>query len=195
MKNIIFDLGGVILNLDYNETVKAFQKIIPHLDESTFYGKEKQLEFFSLYEVGKIDTQEFFKRFKAHYQSEVSLEDFKDAWNAMLFDIPESRFKLLKDLKASGKRIFLLSNINEIHEEAVGDLTAYFEKVYYSHRIGLRKPNPEIFQFVLNQNNLPLQDTLFIDDSEQHVRGASSIGLKAIHLKKPLTIEDLQELK
>lgn len=193
MNNIIFDLGGVILNLDYQETVRAFKKIIPNLDDSTFYGKENQLEFFSLYETGKITTQDFLARFNSQYNSQLSLEEFKKAWNAMLFDIPKSRLNLLSSLKP--KRLFLLSNINEIHEDAVGDLTPYFEKVYYSHRIGLRKPNPEIFKLVLKENNLDLHDTLFIDDSEQHIRGAQSIGLQSIHLKKPLTIEDLQELK
>lgn len=193
MKNIIFDLGGVILNLDYQETVRAFKKKIPDLDDSTFYGKEHQLDFFSLYEIGKITTNDFLNRFNSHYQSQFSLEEFKKAWNAMLFDIPESRLNLIKSLKS--KRLFLLSNINEIHEEAVGDLTPYFERVYFSHRIGLRKPNPEIFKLVLKENNLDIHDTLFIDDSEQHIRGAQSIGLKSIHLKKPLTIEDLQELK
>jgi glucose-1-phosphatase len=194
MSNLIFDLGGVILNLDYQLTVDAFKKMIPDLDESTFYGKEKQLEFFSLYETGRIKTDEFIERFNHHYHSEICKSDFTEAWNAMLLDLPISRLHYLIDLKQSGNRLFLLSNINELHEAAVGDLSSYFEKVYYSHRVGLRKPDPEIFRLVLSENKLDLQESCFIDDSEQHIRGARSVGLSALHLPSHISNDSLEQM-
>jgi HAD superfamily hydrolase (TIGR01509 family) len=202
--NVIFDLGGVILNLDYNQTVYEYKKHISNLDEDVFFGKEKQLPFFSDYEVGKISTSEFISEFRAYYKLDISDEEFKRCWNAMIFDFPITRINLLKELRKLGKKIFLLSNINEIHEYAVersfgkvsdGIFFDSFDHVYYSHRIGLRKPNYEIFDLVVSSNKLLKNETLFIDDSIHHVRGAEQFGIDAIHLVKPLTLESLDIFK
>lgn len=199
-KNIIFDLGGVVLNLNYSLTVQAFKKFIPDLDEDFFLGKEKQLKFFSDYEIGLISTQEFKKQFEKHYSIHLTDEDFQYCWNAMILNFPLGRVELIRKLRDEGKQIFLLSNINDLHERKVDEkfaelnlpyqLKDLFHQVYYSHKISLRKPHTEIFSFVLEQNKLSSSDTLFVDDSFQHIVGAKKLGLETIHLKQPLLIED-----
>jgi FMN phosphatase YigB (HAD superfamily) len=198
-RNIIFDLGGVVLNLDYNKTVLEYKQHIKDLNESVFFGKENQLSFFSDYEVGRISTVDFIKKFNEYYSLKITDEEFHRCWNAMIFDFPMSRILLIKRLRDSGKKILLLSNINELHEQAVeesykslgiGDkFFDCFDKVYYSHRIGLRKPNQEIFDFVVRDTKIEKHETIFIDDSLHHVEGSRKYGIDAIHLEKPTSIE------
>ena len=200
-KNMIFDLGGVLLNLDFNQTLKAFKKRIPHLNEDFFLGKEKQLDFYSDYEMGKVTTSAFIDSFRNFYQISISESEFEDCWNAMIMDFPLERILLLKKLKLADKRIYLLSNINELHEVAVArsfaklgtgvDFFSLFDRVYYSHRVGLRKPDTDIFNLVISDNHLNLSETVFIDDSLQHVLGARKCGLSGIHLERPSTLEGL----
>ncbi len=199
--SIIFDLGGVIINLDFERTLVEFRKHIIHMDESVFLGREKQLSFFSDYEVGKITTIEFVLQFNDHYGLNLGLSSFQDCWNAMILDFPLARIKLLQRLSQAGKKIYLLSNINEMHEHAVDarfkllgldfSFFSLFNKVYYSHHIGRRKPNQDCFELVVKENSLNKKSTLFIDDSIQHIHGALSIGLDAYHLKRPESLENL----
>jgi FMN phosphatase YigB (HAD superfamily) len=199
--NIIFDLGGVILNLDYHQTFHAFKKYAPQIDDDTFVGKSKQHTIFSDYEIGKISSRAFRDELNAFYQMNLDDKTFDECWNAMLFDLPLERIKLIQKLRSSGKKVFLLSNINEIHEHAVEErfsqfgfshgFRELFDQAYYSHLVGMRKPNPEIFKRVLEENELRKENTLFIDDSVQHIESAERLGLKVVHLKSPLTIEEL----
>jgi putative hydrolase of the HAD superfamily len=203
--NIIFDLGGVILNLDYNRTIEEFKKYLPDLDESVFFGKENQLSFFSDYEIGRIRTNEFKELFDNNYKIKLSDLEFENCWNAMIYDFPIDRIRLINHLRNIGKNIFLLSNINELHELAVEhsfsklkldmNFRDLFSKIYYSHKIGMRKPNIEIFDFVVSESDLQRDKTLFIDDSHHHVLGARKAGIDAIHLFKPLVIEQLDIFK
>ncbi|MCS6833926.1 MAG: HAD-IA family hydrolase, partial [Flammeovirgaceae bacterium] len=134
---------------------------------------------------------------------ELSIEDhvLDEAWNAMLLDIPAERLQLLGELQKK-KKIFLLSNTNAIHKEAFdkklqqhgySTLDVFFEKAYYSHLVGDRKPNASIFERVLQENQLNPQTTLFIDDTYQHIAGAKSVGLQTIHLQAPKTILDYRD--
>ena len=120
------------------------------------------------------------------------------AWNAMILDFPQERLDLLVELRKT-KKVFLLSNTNEIHIQAVNrslanttnqKIESFFDKVYLSHEIGLRKPNVEIFEFVCKDQNITPSTALFIDDTIRHVEGAKRIGLNAIHLENK-TILDL----
>lgn len=198
---IIFDLGGVILNLDYHKTFLAFKKYIGESDEDVFLGKEKQLSIFSDYEVGKISTTDFIFEFNKYYRVNLDLETFARCWNAMILNIPLERIKLLQKLRSQGKKIFLLSNINEIHEFAVEEqfrtlgldfsFFSLFNKVYYSHHARMRKPNSDFFELVLRENSLKKESTLFIDDSIQHIHGAGHVGIDAYHLKKTDSLETL----
>jgi glucose-1-phosphatase len=196
---VIFDLGGVILNLDYNLTVNQFEKHILNLDRNLFFGKKDQLPFFSSYEVGKTNTEQFIKEFNYYYNKEFNYEDFKSYWNAMILDMPESRINLIKSLRSRGIKVFLLSNINHLHELAVQerfeeigerrDFLSIFDKGYYSHHMGLRKPTLEIFKYVVDEQNLNPARTLFIDDSIHHVEGARKLGINAVHLPDGKKIE------
>jgi putative hydrolase of the HAD superfamily len=195
-KNIIFDLGGVILNIDYRLTSQAFQNLgLSDFDEK--YSQAKQSHLFDRLETGKITPEDFRKKLKAYFSQTVSDTDMDNAWNAMLLDLPKQRIDLLKQL-SKNYRLFLLSNTNIIHYRAY---SAYlkqtfgkmifdeiFEKQYLSFEIGMRKPDKQIFELVLNENNLRPSETLFIDDSIQHVEGAAKTGINAYHLQPTETI-------
>lgn len=190
IKNIIFDLGGVILNIDYNRTIESFKSLgIPGFE--MLFTQAKQENLFDKYETGEINSSDFLKGLKHKMPNEITEEHIKTAWNAMLLDLPSQRLDLLERLKAKYNTA-LLSNTNEIHldafhqiikkENSIEALTPFFQKVYYSCRMGLRKPDPAIFTFVCNEQGYNPENTLFIDDSIQHVEGARKAGLKALHL-------------
>ncbi len=198
IKNIIFDLGGVILNIDYHLTAQAF-KNLGIKDFDSIYSQAQQNNLFNDLETGQISPQDFRTALK-EYIPQATDQEIDHAWNAMLLDLPQERIELLKAIKGN-YRIFLLSNTNAIHIKA---FTAYvnqqfgtglfenlFENHYYSSEIGLRKPNANAFQYVLDQNNLKVEETLFIDDSVQHIEGAKSIGLSTIWLNNKQEITSL----
>lgn len=200
MKNyevIIFDLGGVILNLDYTLTTKAFQSLgLKNFDE--IYAQANQTSLFDDLEIGKISAQFFINSLLPYLPQGVTANKVVHAWNAMILDFPQERLDLLVELRKT-KKVFLLSNTNEIHIQAVNrslanttnqKIESFFDKVYLSHEIGLRKPHEEIFEFVCKDQNITPSTALFIDDTIRHVEGAKRIGLNAIHLENK-TILDL----
>lgn len=203
IKNIIFDLGVVILDVDYNLAADAFKKLgIPHFDE--LYSKKKQGSFFDDFETGHLSNEAFREEIRKHIPHSVTDSQIDEAWNAMLLTVPETTFELLESI-GKQKRIFLLSNTNRIHIDAFSKIIDQqygfqkfenlFEKTYYSCNIGMRKPNAEIFDFVVRENNLLVSETLFIDDSPQHVEGARNYGLTALHLQNNSKVEDLVPVK
>ncbi len=189
-KNIIFDFGGVIINIDYHLTTKAFRELgLDNFDE--LFSKLKQSDLFDRYEKGLISSSDFRTALKSNFHLNVDDATFDKAWNAMLLDIPTERLALLKRLKST-HRTFLLSNTNEIHidtiyermktEMNIPDFSVYFEKIYLSYKVKMRKPDIEIFELVLNENNLDPAETLFIDDSPQHLEGAKKLGIQTYWL-------------
>lgn len=198
VKHIIFDLGGVLLNIDYSLTEKAFrERGIEHF--STIYSQLQQTPIFDDFETGKINDETFIHAMQEAAGFTITKEQVVSAWNAMLLDFPLRRLQILQQLR-NYHDLFLLSNTNSIHEVAFNDilmrehqipnLGVFFDRVYLSHRIGLRKPTKEIFSHVLEQNNLLPEHTLFIDDSPQHIEGAKTLGMQTIYLKKGMTIEE-----
>lgn len=198
VKNIIFDFGGVILNIDYKLTEAAFAGL-GLSDFEDMYSQASQNKLFDTFEKGLITPAQFRTEIRKYIGS-ASDEQIDKAWNSMLLDLPEERIKLLDRLKKT-HRIFLLSNTNEIHFTA---FTAYmkdkfrrdvfsdvFEKAYVSHKVHMRKPDTEIFEFVLAENKLNREETLFIDDSIQHIEAAKRSGIRAHFLKKGETINSL----
>jgi glucose-1-phosphatase len=188
IKNILFDLGGVLLNIDYQKTAKAFAEIgWPTF--ANFYSQQSQKELFDQLEIGEINESFFFDELISFFKP-VEHTLLKQAWNAMLLDIPKSRLEFLQSL-GQEYRLFLFSNTNSIHYDAFtryllthhnGDcLDNYFEKAYYSHLMGQRKPHSTSFNYILKENNLQPSETLFIDDSYQHLEGARSCGIKTFH--------------
>jgi len=188
IKNIIFDLGGVILNIDYNKTASAFKEIgVTNFD--TLYSQFRQNNLFDDLETGNIEPSRFIQELKSAMPLSVSDSQIINAWNAMLLDLPKERVELLKSV---GKQyqIFLLSNTNNIHYDAYMayfntayplDFNSLFEKAYYSHEIGLRKPNNDCFAFVLKSHSLDKTETLFIDDSIHHIESANRLGINTYH--------------
>lgn len=189
--SIIFDLGGVIINLDYNKTAQAFIDLgLSNFNE--IYSKAKQTSLFDDFEKGTMSNEAFRATLKQYLPATVTDVEIDKAWNAMLLDIPLHRIDFLRKV-AERYRIFLLSNTNLIHVTAFtvindhlfgkGVFESIFEKHYYSCEMGMRKPDAEIFEFVLAQNGLERTNTLFIDDSPQHIEGARKTGLDAELLK------------
>lgn len=204
VKNIIFDLGGVIINLDIPRTIAEFNKISAVPFEQ-IYTQAEQAELFNKFDRGQISDFEFFTALKRELRYQGTDEALLRAWNAMLLDVPSHRLDLLVKLKPQYKT-FLLSNTNETHVEVferqlyhqhgVKNFEDYFEQVYYSCRIGMRKPDAEIFRKVLDDHGLVASETIFIDDSEQHVKGAGACGIKSYLLQKNMEVgELLKELR
>lgn len=199
IKNIIFDLGMVIINLDKEATPAAFKKLAGNKYEAILEGEESEF-FFNQYETGKISTAEFIETLKNKIGNGCTSKDVENAWNAMLKDIPEKRFEILVEAK-NNYRTFCLSNTNELHidfifnelqqNKGLKNLDSFFEKVYLSHEMGQRKPDVEIFETVIRENDLNPSETLFIDDTAGHMEGARKAGLKTFHLAEGIILEQL----
>jgi FMN phosphatase YigB (HAD superfamily) len=198
IRHIIFDLGGVILNINYDRTEKAFMQAgIENFPE--LYSQLGQTPLFDEFETGKITKEAFIEALQKISDVRLTPQQIIDAWDAMLLDFPLRRLQLLQQLRLHHDMV-LLSNTNEIHEAAfnnilmrdhgIPNIGVFFDKVYFSHRVGLRKPSKEIFQLVLDETGFKLEHTLFIDDSPQHVEAAAKMGIKTIFLEKGMTIED-----
>jgi len=190
IKNIIFDLGGVLLNLDFDLTQQAFVRL-GIADFKGYYNKAKQIGLFDDFETGIISEYEFCNGIRVLSGLEESNEVLIEAWNAMLLNFPPIRKELLLRLKDEFA-IVLLSNTNETHIRSFTEtikkdipetsFSLLFNEVYYSNEIGFRKPNVNAFEFVLAQNNFKAEETLFIDDSIQHLEGAKLLGIKTLHI-------------
>jgi glucose-1-phosphatase len=201
IKNIIFDFGGVIIDIDFWLSINAFVKLgAENFDE--IYSQSKQSRIFDDLDKGLINNDEFCKSLKRYLPCTVSPQQIIDAWNAILIGIPEHRIHLLETVRKY-YRIFLLSNTNIIHypvyikdlQQKYGykDLSELFEKVYLSFEAKMRKPDLAFFKLVLDENGLLPNETLFIDDSEQNLLPAAKLGLKTFFLKKGIDIKELFE--
>jgi putative hydrolase of the HAD superfamily len=181
----------VLCNLDIKRTEKRFFELgLKHFDSD--YSVAERDDLFRKLERGDLTPGQFRDSLRKFFTRTVSDEEIDQAWNELLLDIPEERIRLLESIR-NRYRIFLLSNSNEIHYiKFLSDFTSrygykdfgeLFEKAWFSFRIHLQKPSKEIFEFVLSDARLLPEETLFIDDSIQHVTGASRTGILAYHLK------------
>ena len=190
IENIIFDLGGVILNIDYHITINRF-KMMGIKDFDNLFSQAQQSDLFDLFETGKITESDFIDQLQNHFHIQKDKNEIIDNWNAMLLDFPKERKQTL-EVFSKRFNIVLLSNTNETHVRAFKEIIIdtfgtywfpeIFQKVYYSNEIGLRKPNAEVFDYVLSDNAFNAENTLFFDDSIQHVEGARRCGIQAVHL-------------
>ncbi|OCX53132.1 haloacid dehalogenase [Mucilaginibacter sp. PPCGB 2223] len=198
IKNIIFDYGNVIFSIDFALTQQAFADL-GITSATEFFGHRKQDDIFNAFEKGEITAGEFRNRIREKANNPgLTDEQIDNAWNKMLLGIAKGNNDLLAKLK-SKYRTFLLSNINAIHYDAVMDYLHHeygfegndhlFEKVYYSHFIGKRKPDAEIFEHILSDANLKPEETLFIDDSPQHLETAAKLGIHTFLMTAPDTIQ------
>lgn len=198
-KNILLDLGGVLLNLNFGATEAAFAGL-GLTDFNRHFSQFKSSPLFEDLETGAVDKQAFLTHFRKETGLQASDQEIITAWNAMLLDFPKERVNWLNRL--SGRyRVFLFSNTNAFHHDAFQEsfvqaypgrpFDDYFERAYYSHILGKRKPYEEAYRHLLEDAGLLAQETIFIDDTLPNIEGARAAGLQAIHLEPGKTVLDL----
>ena len=202
IKNIIFDYGNVIFAIDFKRTQKAFEDLgIKNVE--AFFAHKGHHSIFDEFETGRINAAQFRNGIRdLVHNPNLSDQQIDDAWNSLLIGVMKGNHELLLKLKGH-YRTFLLSNINKIHLSFITNYLkenfgldgneGFFEKIYYSHLVGKRKPNTEIFEQVLTENNLKPKETLFIDDSPQHLKPAATLGIRTYLLTYPDSILKLFE--
>lgn len=199
IKNIIFDLGGVILDLSVDHTLESFAKL-SGLTKDEVHRIFVSSPGFLAYEKGYLTDEAFRDFVREIYVPGVSDEQIDVCWNAMLRAIPIAKLQLLETLKQRYS-VYLLSNTNGIHlsyincimlPETCGtnSLDPYFHRTYYSHLMGKRKPDKEIFEQVLEENSLQAGQTLFLDDNHANILGAEVLGIKTFYVKTPEAVFD-----
>lgn len=194
MKNLIFDLGGVILDLSIPHTLNLFtglSKMPVERVKELYYSTPGFLH----YEIGSIEDPEFRDFVRKTFSISADDETIDRCWNAMLRGIPPQKLDLLTRLQ-NEFQVFLLSNTNSIHLQHINEvmlpkvrencsLDSFFHKAYYSHRMGKRKPDADIFEQVLEENHLVPEQTLFLDDFDVNIEGAKAVGIKTVHVTSP----------
>ncbi len=200
IKNIIFDYGNVIFSLDFLKSQSAWEKLGIN-NANQFYGHKVQDSIFDAFERGEISPADFRNHIRQNVSDRpITDQQIDDAWNSLLVGIADGNHQLLLNLKPR-YRTFLLSNINAIHYDYIMNYLKtdfgfngndhLFEKTYYSHLLGKRKPDVTIFKQVLDENNLNPAETLFIDDSPQHIAGAQQLGIQTYLMTAPDNIQAL----
>jgi putative hydrolase of the HAD superfamily len=199
---VIFDFGGVIIDLDYHATIRAFDRLCGR-ETAHLYSQQQQKPLFDAFETGAIAAAEFRDGLRDLLAVEASDAELDDAWNAMLGRIPAHKVDFLHRF-GQQRPIFLLSNTNEIHKAAFdriftedhghthSGLSDLFVADYYSHRMGDRKPNPSIYRTVVEAHGLDPARTLFIDDTAHNLPGAADAGLLTWHLQPGECITSLE---
>ncbi|MCX2742272.1 HAD family phosphatase [Mangrovivirga sp. M17] len=193
IQNIIFDLGGVIINLDTDLT---YSKLVSYCNGDVDAAKSRIFDskITERYELGELTDEQFRDEMREILNHNLSDEDLDYAWNAMLLDIPHQRISLLEKLK-DDYSLYLMSNTSPIHiygvndvlkqTSGVNDISSFFDKTYYSFTMKKRKPNPEVFQQILEENELEPAETLYFDDLKQNIISAKQLGINAIHVDGP----------
>jgi putative hydrolase of the HAD superfamily len=199
IENIIFDLGGVLLDIDYNLTRTAFEKLgVEHFDD--MYSQATADKLFQKLETGAITDENFYREFNRVTRLQLSPGEIRKAWNAMLLSFREESLNFLDKIREH-YRLYLLSNTNNIHlvsfyeiyhqKEREKSFEQFFNKAFYSFQIGKRKPDQECYEWVLQNLQINAKNPLFIDDSKNNIEGAIKAGLQTIWLTPDKRIEYL----
>jgi putative hydrolase of the HAD superfamily len=198
IKNIIFDFGGVILNINHKKLEEAFKSLgIPDFEH--LFNQASQSELFQQFEVGKISPREFRMGVRSLTGLNITDDTFDNTWNKIINDFPARRINLLRQIKNSYK-LLLLSNTNEIHYdyyiekfriEFGYDFQSLFHRTYWSFRMGKRKPDPDAYVEIISNERISPSETLFIDDSKQNIIAAANLGIKTLHLQNGMELTDL----
>ncbi|CAM3103104.1 HAD-IA family hydrolase [Lactococcus hircilactis] len=185
IKNIIFDLGGVVIDLKINEMTSRFEALgIKNF--SSYFNFNSQSDLFLNLELGKITPEAFYDGFRQTTQTNLTNEEIKSAWNLILAPYNLRRMALIERLSKTYS-LYLFSNTNAIHaasfeqsclDQTQKPLSAYFTTCFYSHDLGMRKPETEAFLGVLEKAHLKADETLFIDDNAANIEGAKKVGLQ-----------------
>ncbi|OON67179.1 HAD family hydrolase [Hymenobacter sp. CRA2] len=201
LPNLLLDFGGVIINIDYNRTLEAM-RALSRVGSTIGFTQAAQSELFDDLETGRITPDGFRQGLRTHYDLHHATDAELDAaWNAMLLDVPLERLEYIRELRREGYQTALLSNTNSIHIAVINEMLRreyglqqgiadVLDRVFYSQEVGLRKPGTEIFEHVLRQMNWQPAETLFIEDSIQHIRTAESLGIRTLFLAPPLTLTE-----
>ena len=200
IKNVILDYGNVIFMIDFPKVRQAFIDLgIKNVDD--FFGHHGQDTLFDSFDKGEITVPEFRDgvREKAN-KFDLTDDEIDTAWNSLLIGVPEGKHQILENLR-DNYRTFLCSNNNELHyaycmnhiqeKYGVPSNDVFFERTYYSHLEHLRKPDAAIFERVLNENNLNPEESLFVDDSPQHLEGAKKLGIQTVLCSKERPLEQI----
>ena len=201
IKNIIFDLGGVILNIDENIVYKELEKMGVNIAELA-HSKDF-IDIMSKFDTGIYTAPTFRRKMKALVgQDKMTDQRFDAIWNAMLLDIPRERIEAIEQVKKHYK-IFLMSNTNEIHYDlyvrdlqlrfGYNEFDALFNKSYFSFDIHLEKPDPRFFELILDHEGLQPEETLFIDDTAANIKVAKSLGINTYHISRDELVRNLFE--
>jgi putative hydrolase of the HAD superfamily len=199
IQNIILDLGGVVVDLAPGLTLERFASL-------GFTGHESlekvmaEYPVFEDYETGRISTDDFLTSIQEIKGRDISHEEIIWAWNTMILEPRKEIFNLLQALKGHF-RLYLLSNTSELHihslnerliaRHGINGLEEVFDRVYYSYKLGMRKPDMEIFEFVLKDAGISPAETLYIDDSSIHLESAGKLGIKVYHIEPPERLTDI----
>lgn len=208
MKNLIFDLGDVIIPIDLTAPVRNFA-MLANMPEDEVRTIWKEHDLFNQYETGLIDDDAFRGHVRRLLHNRTNALDTEasdrwadevidTAWNTVLLDLPVERIERIKELTPK-YRLFLLSNTSPIHIRQVNNvliqlnqptLEQLFERVFYSYAVRMAKPSPEIYRHVLTEAGLVAEETAFFDDNAANIRAAAGLGIQAVHVQPPLTILD-----
>lgn len=199
IKNIIFDYGGVIINLDMKAPLDII-KLHSSLDIEIVWQQMHSKKVFEMYEQGLLSDEEFRNSVRNFFNVQIDDELIDQMWNSLLLDMPQERIELLQKCKTQ-YRTFLLSNSNSIHYKSylsqlqnrfkIHNFDELFEKAYFSYEMKLLKPHPEIFQKLVDNHQLRIEETLFIDDTLVHIETARKMGFQTFHLVEGKMITDL----
>ena len=199
IKNIIFDLGGVILDIDENIVYKELEKM--GVDVLQLAHSKEFREVMSKFDTGVYTAPTFRRKMKALVgQEKMTDQKFDAIWNAMLLDIPRERIEAIEQVRQHYK-IFLMSNTNEIHYDlyirdlqlrfGYNEFDALFNKAYLSFDIHLEKPDPRFFELILDHEGLVPEETLFIDDTETNIKAAQGLGIRTYHIRRDELVRNL----
>lgn len=196
INTIIFDFGDVFINLEKEKSINEFKKL-------GLEGPNPELlKYNEDFELGRITEEQFLEGFKKTLPN-ASIDEIKAAWNSLIGDFPLYRLEFLQ-LLSTKYRLFLLTNTDIIHmenfENQVGmsfasDFYRCFEKVYYSHEMGMRKPDEAIFNFILKKHDLSPRRTLFVDDKKENTDAAAALGINVWNLQPDEDVVNLFEKK
>jgi HAD superfamily hydrolase (TIGR01509 family) len=199
LKNILFDMGNVLFSIDYKKTEDAFVEL-GYGNFSQMYSQFTADALFEKLETGKISTEDFYTKLIASHPEKITEQQITNAWNGMLLHWRMESLEFLKIL-AKKYKLYLLSNTNDIKLAAVNNMLKMetgkesiddlFTTAYYSHKINLRKPNADIFEFIAKDAVINPQETLFIDDLKNNIATAAQLGFKTHLLLEGETIEGL----
>jgi putative hydrolase of the HAD superfamily len=187
IKNILFDLGGVIYDIEMQRTQVAMERLLGHEMGLTLFSKTTQQEIISLYEMGKISTADFMAELRQQFGIKGTDAQIAEAWNAILIGVIPGRVAFLSELKQHFN-LALLSNTNDLHYEYIYaecvPVYAEMQQCFFSCKMGMRKPNSDIFENTLATLGWKKEETLFVEDSPPNLEGARKIGLPVFPIEK-----------